>query len=75
MRGFDRGPTDMEKHGELSCHGNSLKSHAKRAKSKSSHGNRKYSEKVMQKTWNFSTAYYESRTRSSDNSISMGVLQ
>ena len=31
--------------------------------------------KVMEKSWNFSTAYRESRMRNSDNSISIGLLQ
>ena len=34
-----------------------------------SHGN------YCEKSWNFSTAYHESRTRSYDNSISVGLLQ
>ena len=31
-------------------------------------------ENILKKSWNFSTADHESRTRSSDNSISMGLL-
>ena len=31
--------------------------------------------KVMEKSWNFSTDYRESRMRNSDNSISIGLLQ
>ena len=30
---------------------------------------------ILKKSWNFSTAYHESRTRSSDNSILIGRLQ
>ena len=29
----------------------------------------------MEKSWHFSIAYHESSTRSSDNSISRGILQ
>ena len=32
-------------------------------------------ENVLRKSWNVSTAYHESRTRSSDNSISIGLLR
>ena len=32
-------------------------------------------ENIMKKSWNFSIAIHESRTRSSDNSISLGLLQ
>ena len=32
-------------------------------------------QKVMEKSWNFSTAYRESGMRNSDNSISIGLLQ
>ena len=38
-------------------------------------GKGKYSEKVMDKSWNFSVAYHKSRTISSDNSIFIGSLQ
>ena len=31
-------------------------------------------ENILEKSWNFSTGYHESRTRSSDNSISIGLL-
>ena len=30
---------------------------------------------ILKKSWNFFTADHESRTRSSDNSISTGILQ
>ena len=33
------------------------------------------SENILKKSWNFSTAYHESRTRSSDNAISIGLMQ
>ena len=61
----------MEKHGKQSCHGMSWKSHGKWA------NKNKVMEiqKVMEKSWNFSTTYRESRMRYSDNSISMGLLQ
>ena len=42
---------------------------------KKCHGNRKYSEKVMEKFWNFSTAYHVSCTRSADDSVPIGLLQ
>ena len=63
-----RVPTVMEKHGKKSCHGKSWKSHRKWAKKvvmeiQKGHG------KVMEKSWNFSTAYRESRMMNSDNSI------
>ena len=32
-------------------------------------------ENILKRSWNFSTAHHESRTRSSDNSISIGLLQ
>ena len=32
-------------------------------------------QKVMEKSWNFSTAYRDSGMRNSDNSISIGLLQ
>ena len=32
-------------------------------------------ENILKKSWNFSTVYHESRTRSSVNSISTGMLQ
>ena len=32
-------------------------------------------ENILRESWNFSTAYHESRTRSSDNSISIVPLQ
>ena len=59
-----RVPIVMEKHGKKSCHG-------KWAEKIKSWKLRKYPEKA----WNFFTADHESRTRSSDNSISTGLLQ
>ena len=58
----------MEKHGEKSCHGKSWKSHGKLAKKIKSW---KF-KKVIEKSWNFSTAYSEARMRNSDNSIFIG---
>ena len=55
----------MEKHGKKSCHGKSWKSHGKWAKKVKSW---KF-KKVMEKSWNFSTACRESCMRNSDNSI------
>ena len=50
------------------CHGKSWKSHGKLAKKIKSW---KF-KTVIEKSWNFSTAYSEARMRSSDNSISIG---
>ena len=58
----------MEKHGKKSFHGKSWKSHGKLAKKIES---RKF-KKVIEKSWNFSTAYSEARMRNSDNYISIG---
>ena len=60
----------MEKHGKKSCHGKSWKSHGNLAKKIKSW---KF-EKVIEKSWIFSTAYSEARMRNSDNSISINRL-
>ena len=59
-----RVPTVMEKHGNKSCHGKSWKM-----------GKKNKVMEILKKSWNFFTADHESRTRSSDNSISTGLLQ
>ena len=52
----------MEKHGKKSCHGKVIENWRKSWKFK----------KVIEKSWNFSTAYSEALMRNSDNSISIG---
>ena len=55
----------MEKHGKKSCHGKVMENWRKKIKSW------KF-KKVIEKSWNFSTAYSEARMKNSDNSISIG---
>ena len=57
----------MEKHGKKSCHGKSWKMGGKNKVMEI--------QKVMEKSWNFSAAYRESRMRNSDNYMSIGLLQ
>ena len=53
---------------DKSCHGKSWKSYGKWAKKVMEI--QKGNGKVMEKSWNFSTAYSEACMRNSDNSIS-----
>ena len=64
LTGFPQSWKSMEKHGKKSCHGKVMEN-----------GQKNEVMEILKKSWNFFTADHESRTRSSDNSISTGLLQ
>ena len=70
-RVYSRVPTVMEKHGKAWKKYLVMKSHGKWAEKIKSWKLKN----ILKKSWNFFTADHELRTRSSDNSISTGLLQ
>ena len=69
--GFPQSWKSIEKHGKKYCHGKSWKSHGNWAEKIKSWKLKN----ILKKSSNFFTADHKLRTRSSDNSISTGVLQ
>ena len=59
-----RVPTVMEKHGT---------NHVRESQGKWAKKIVMEIENILKKSWNFSTAYHESRAKSSDNSVSIGL--